>query len=153
MPESQHDEPFAFRFAGQYRPKGAGFEVAALIDLGLLVPLFLFVSQSFVVQPAVILELPKVPFSAGVESRSLVVTLSRENMVFFNDERTTLDGLPSAFREEVFQDPSAVLVIEADERVPYRTLINIYNMAHEAGIEKVALATGILGDHSGVLAP
>jgi biopolymer transport protein ExbD len=153
MAKVEAAEPFAFRFAGQFRPKGAGFEIAALIDLGLLVPLFLFVAQSFVVQPAVPLELPKVPFSEGVASRSLVVTLSRENMVFFNDERTTLDGLPLAFREQVFQDPSAVLVIEADERVPYRILIQVYNMAREAGVQKVALATGILGDREGVESP
>lgn len=153
MAKAEADEPFAFRFAGQFRPKGAGFEVAALIDLGLLVPLFLFVSQSFVVQPAVQLELPKVPFSDGVSSRSLVVTLSQEKMVFFNDERTTLDGLPLAFRNQVFQDPAAVLVIEADERVPYSTLITVYNMAREAGVQKVALATGILGDKEEVVTP
>jgi len=70
-------------------------------------------------------------------------------MVFFNDERTTLKGLPSAFRAEVFRDPTTVLVIEADERVPYQTLITIYNMAREAGVQKVALATGILGDRGG----
>lgn len=153
MGKTEVDEPFAFRFAGQFRPKGAGFEVAALIDLGLLVPLFLFVAQSFVVQPAVTLELPQIPFSDGVSSRSLVVTISRENMVFFNDERTTLDGLPLAFRDQVFQDPSAVLVIAADERVPYRTLMTVYNMAREAGVQKVALATGILGDRGGTPAP
>jgi biopolymer transport protein ExbD len=153
MADSEVNEPFAFRFAGQFRPKGAGFEVAALIDLGLLVPLFLFVAQSFVVQPAVTLELPKVPFSDGISSRSLVVTISRENMVFFNDERTALEGLPLAFREQVFQDPSAVLMIAADERVPYSTLMTVYNMAREAGVQKVALATGILGDRGGARAP
>lgn len=153
MAKTEVDEPFAFRFAGQFRPKGAGFELAALIDLGLLVPLFLFVAQSFVVQPAVTLDLPQVPFSDGVSSRSLVVTLSRENMVFFNDERTTLDGLPLAFRERVFQDPSAVLVIAADERVPYSTLMTVYNMAREAGVQKVALATDIYGDRGAPEAP
>lgn len=145
MAKTEVDEPFAFRFAGQFRPKGAGFELAALIDLGLLVPLFLFVAQSFVVQPAVTLELPRVPFSEGVSPRSLVVTISRENMVFFNDERTTLDGLPLAFRDQVFKDPSVVLVVAADERVPYSTLMTVYNMAREAGVQKVALATDIYG--------
>ena len=146
MAKTEVDEPFAFRFVGQFRPQGAGFELAALIDLGLLVPLFLFVAQSYVVQPAVTLKLPAVPFSEGVSSRSLVVTISRENMIFFNDERTTLNGLPLAFRERVFEDPSAVLVIAADERVPYRTLMTVYNMAREAGVKKVAFATDILGD-------
>lgn len=137
-------DSFSFRFAGQYRPMGAGFEVSALIDLGLLIPLFLFVSQTVMVQPAVTLELPRAEFNEGVSAGAAVVTLTREKMVFFNDERTTLQGLPSAFRRRAFEEPDTVLIIEADRQVPYEDLLRIYSMAQEAGISTVALAAGIL---------
>lgn len=135
---------FRFRFVSRFRPRRAGFEWAALLDLGLLLLLFLLAGSRFVLQPAVTIELPQQPFTNGVGSRSLVVTLSREELVFFNDERTTLDGLMSAFRQAAYADPEAVLLVEADAQVPYRMISRVYGMAQEAGIAQVALATSIL---------
>ncbi len=61
--------------------------------------------------------------------------------MFFNDERTTLEGLAFAFAQALHEDPEARLIIEADARVPHGTIVEVYNMASGAGISSVVLAS------------
>ena len=118
-------------------------DAAAFIDLVLLVIIFLLMSSSFVIQPGVTVHLPASDFVSGTQYGDMVVTLTREGMVFFNDERTSIEGLAPAF-EKVAQSRNAQsLLIEADGTVQHQTLVEIYNKAMQAGFEKVTYATRI----------
>ncbi len=112
-----------------------------LADVVLLIFLFFVARSSFVLQPGIRIRLPAAPFEDGTAYGTLVVTLSQEGMVFFNDQRTTLGGLRSSFQQAAHERPEAVLLVEADGRVPNRTLVEVYRMAAEAGIGEVVLAT------------
>jgi len=132
---------FHSRYQPQRRVRRGLIDAAPLVDVALLVLLFFVVNASFVVQPGVRLNLPAADFDAGAPYDSVVVTVAQEGMIFFNDERTTLEGLPAVFAQATYEDPEAQLIIEADERVQHGTLVEIYNMALETGIRKVTLAT------------
>ena len=75
--------------------------------------------------------------------RAKTTSISQEGMMFFNDERMTMEELGAALAQAAFDQPDASLVIEADGRVPHRTLVQIYNMATAAGIKSVVLATRV----------
>lgn len=136
---------FRWRYLPRRRLLRGLLDPVILADLLLLVGLFLFAHSTFVLKPAVRMNLPESVFAAGTRYGSLVVTLTQENLVFFNDERTTLNGLRSAFAQAAFEDADAVLVVEADGRVPHRTVVSIYNMAIEAGLREVAVVTRVSG--------
>ncbi|MCX6995620.1 MAG: biopolymer transporter ExbD, partial [Kiritimatiellaeota bacterium] len=95
----------------------------------------------FGLRPGVTVNLPVAAFTGGAPYGALVVTVSQEGMVFFNDERTTLEGLPSAFAQAAHEQPGATLVIEADSRVTHGTPVALYNMARAAGLQQISLAT------------
>lgn len=116
-------------------------EPAALVDIVLLVLLFFIFSSPHVTRPGVRVNLPETNYVEALPLNSMVLTISQEEMLFFNDERTTLDNLPEAFARMAFEFPDRTLVIEADERVPYKTLVQVYQDARAEGIEDVALAT------------
>lgn len=133
-----------FHLRRQLRPRNRrtrGFlDAAPLADVVLLL-LFFFISQSgFVLQPGIHVRLPVSEFADGAPYSGLVVTISQEGLVFFNDERTTLEGLASAFERSAHERANATLLIEADGRVRHESLIRIYNMARSAGILDVVLA-------------
>ncbi len=132
-------------FRGQYTPKHRLacnlIDSAPFIDVILIIFLFFIMNSSFVLQPGIKINLPTTPFLSGTKYGTMIVTLSQEDMVFFNDERTTLNGLASAFSQAHHQDPDGTLIIEADGRVSHDTLVGIYNMAIEVGIKEVVLAT------------
>jgi biopolymer transport protein ExbD len=138
------EPPFAFvgrAFRTRLRPDGNPLSPAPFVDLFLLAILFLSVQSNFILQPGIRIRLPEAPFLSGVAYGPAVVTVSQEGIILFNDERTTLEGLPADFAQVRYENPGAVLLIEADERVPFSTLVRIYNMALEAEIREVALAT------------
>ena len=137
-----------FFFRGNYRPRrpvGRAFVgFIAVVDAFALLALFQYAQSAFVLQPGVRLALPAAPFADGTPYGSMVVVVSQEGFVFFNDERIPLEGLASAFRQTAYAQEATTLLIEADAKVRQETLIEIYNMAAEAGITDVLLASRLL---------
>ena len=134
-------------FRRKYRPNQRLFkgpmDAVPLMNVVLLFMLFYIAQSPFVMQPGIIVNLPASSFTAGVPYDAMVVTVSQEGLVFFNDERTTLEGLGIMFAQTVFDHPDSSLVIEADGGVQHSTLVQMYNMATTAGIKRVVLATRI----------
>lgn len=123
-------------------------DLVQVVDVGFLMLLFFMVNAGFVLQPGISVALPVSDFKGGEPYGALVVTIAQEGMIFFNDERTTLDGLGDAFRQATHDDPAARVLVEADGRVPHAMLVRIYNMAEAAGIKEVTLATRMGGGGS-----
>ena len=117
------------------------FEPTALLNAIVLVGAAFLVTAHFILQPGVTVELPEAPFHEGAPYGALVVTLSQEGFVFFNDERMALDDLRAAFLQARHDQPAASLLIEADARVSAGTLVSLYNMARAAGIQLVLIAS------------
>ncbi len=112
-----------------------------MINVALVFVLFMVLDFSFVLQPGVMVELPAADFAGGSHYGSMVVTLTQEGKVFFNDECMPVEGLAFAFSQAVHRNQDLALIIEADERVPYGTVVSVMNMATAARIRKVNLAT------------
>jgi len=111
-----------------------------LADLVLILFTFYLSQAPFVLQPGIAMTLPSAPFAEGTRYGSLTVTVTRDGLVFFNDDRVKLQDLAGRFSEAVALRPDEPLVIQADGFVQHYTLIQIYNMASEAGIRDVNLA-------------
>ncbi len=131
----------------KYRPRERLFkgpiDVVPLVNVVLLFIFFFILQSPFVKQPGIVVNLPTASFTSGVPYGALVLTISQGGMMFFNDERTTMEELGAALAQAVFDQPDASLVIEADGRVPHSTLVEVYNMATAAGIKSVVLATRV----------
>jgi len=130
------------------RFKGSPFTPTVFLDIALLFLLFLTTVHfsELVIRPGISLDLPVSDFQDGSHFQkfdTILITLSREGMVFFNDELTTLDGLAPAIAQAGHADKDSSILIQADSSIDYGTLIGIFNMAADAGIEDVTLASGI----------
>lgn len=129
------------RFKGRYRRAVGPIEVTALLNVIALVGLFHFASSRFVLQPGVRLRLPEAPFADGAPYGARVLTLSEGGLLFFNDERMTMEALGEAL-VRAGNDPRGLpLLVEADAGTPYGTLMEAYALAAKAGIRDVVLAT------------
>lgn len=116
--------------------------VAALVDVVLLFVGFLFLNLPFVLQPGIAIMLPEAPFTNGAAyAHSIVVTMAQEDLMFLNDERTTLAGLEAALARALHRAPDATLLIEADARVTYESLVRVYGIAQRLGMTEIVLAT------------
>jgi len=134
------------RYRPHVRLARGPLETIPLVNVVLLLIFFFIINSSFVLQPGVVVNLPASSFASGAPYAAMVVTISQEGMVFFNDERRSLDELGPALAQAAYDHPDTALVIEADERVPNGTIVRIYNMAMSAGVRKVVIATRVSAD-------
>jgi len=138
------------RFMARRRMFAGPMVAVPLVNVALLVILFFVINSAFVLQPGVVVNLPTSSFTSGAQYGPMVVMITQEGMVFFNDERTTIDGLQSAFAQMAFESPDTPLIIEADGQVRNATIVRIYNMAMAVGVRKVLLATRVSTAAQGV---
>jgi biopolymer transport protein ExbD len=139
------------RFRPHYRLAAGFLDAVPLINVVLLFFLFFMANSPFVLQPGIIVNLPASPFNSGVPYGSMVVTISQEGMIFFQDDRVTMEGLAEALAREAKERPDSTLLLEADGRVFNDTLVQVYNVAVAVGIEKVVLATRVTSSGGGGL--
>lgn len=142
---STESKPDSFAAAwGRFRPKTRRFKspfaIIPLIDVALLLFIFFAAGSRFVLQPGILVELPSGRFAAGTPYGPMIVTLTQEGFVFFNDDRVRLDDLAHAFSEAVRRNKEIPLLIEADYRVPYGAIAKVMALADSAGIRQVNLA-------------
>ena len=115
---------------------------APMVDVVFLLLIFLVLSSPFVLQPGFgMMELPSANNATSTTFQNIVVTVSRDNLYFFNGKPTTLDALRQTLTRAAQQSRNAELIIKADRQVSYETVVKIMSMAFEAGISAVNMAT------------
>jgi biopolymer transport protein ExbD len=129
------------RFMSRSRRFPPALEPAAMVDVVLLILMFFMISSSYVTRPGVEISLPRLDQSNGLQMNALVVTLTRNQLVFFNDQRIELNQLPQALLRARAEHPDVPLVIEADEQVTVEIQMQVVRHATQAGIDKINLAT------------
>lgn len=129
------------RYSPRVRRSRAVMGSVPLLDLVLLLGAFAWLNSMWTLRPALPLELPATAFTSGVPSDFVILTVTAEGWVFFQDQRLPRDQwatqLETARRREQVSD----LVIQADRRVTQETLIELYELARTAGYRTVWWAT------------
>jgi biopolymer transport protein ExbD len=129
------------RFMSRSRRFPPAVEPAAMVDVVLLILMFFMISSSYVTRPGVQISLPVSDQSQGFQMNAMVVTLTRNGLVFFNDQRLEMAELSKALQRAHIENPDLPLVIEADESVTVEVQMKVVGDATRVGIEEIALAT------------
>ena len=143
----------------RYRPKsslGRGLiEAAPWITVLLLLGMFWMLESKVVLSPGTAVELPATSGLTGTSRGLTAVVLShrqsgaegeRTEMIFFDDEPFAVDQ-PAQMRDLrgrlariAAARPGQPLIVEADVRVRYGTIMELCNMAAMCGLKVVNLA-------------
>ena len=117
-------------------------DAAPMINVVLLLLVFLLLSSPFVLQSGFgLVEIPAARGPKNVSLQELVITISRDNLLFFKNQPTTLAQLPELLRNAAGETRNPELIIKADRQVGYDTLIKVIDSAFDAGISAINLAT------------
>lgn len=138
-----HQEQAGLRWR-RYKPKRRVFygpiNLIALINVVVLMAFFMLLHSDLVLRPGVTVQLPVVEFVSGSAYGSLVVTVTQEGLVFFNDEKIPVEKLSSALSQSLRSTGDYTLTIEADGQVPYNMVMRIINLALSVGVREINLA-------------
>ena len=116
-------------------------DAAPLVNVVFLLLLFFVLNSQFVMQSGFPVVLPSSgEYPVRTSFQSLVVTVARDDLLFFNEQPLLIDKLEQALREAVQQGRGRELIIKADRQVSNGTVVEIMSAANRAGITMVNMA-------------
>ncbi len=110
-----------------------------LIDVILLLLIFFILSASLSSQSGINVKLPKAITSDAIKDENLIITITSENIIYFNNKIFTVKEL----RKELSSpgNKTRPLLIKADRRSSMGRIVDVWDLCRELGIEKINIAT------------
>ena len=123
--------------ADAYRGPLSEINVTPLVDV-MLVLLIIFMVTAPLLRHGFKVELPQAATGKGVPSADLVITPTREHVIYFNDEMVTLKELRQKLAR--VRGPHPVF-IRADRNAYVSRLIELWDLCRDMGVGDVHVAT------------
>jgi len=117
------------------------FQLASLTDIVMLLLIFFLLSSAYIIQPGIKVELPPSETSQVIDQKSIIVTITRDGVVWIGDNRTTIEGLAGLLRQQLISGAQQTVVIKADRSVTLETTIRVIDRIKAAGAERFLIAT------------
>ena len=104
--------------------------------------LIIFIVAAPMTQNGIRVELPQGKTKEGATAQELVVTLSKDNQLFFNSYPVQRTELTSSVQKALAQNKEDTPVyVRADQTVSYGKVIEIVDELKQAGVHFVAMST------------
>lgn len=124
------------------RRTGRGFLTGTVfLDAALLFASFVLAGSHFVLKPGIMIDLPVTSQTEGIQFNDMVLSISREGLLFFNDEQVQAADLQAVLKAAGQERPGIALILEADAVTPQSSIAAIYDAAALAGFRQVFIAT------------
>jgi biopolymer transport protein ExbD len=115
--------------------------MASLTDMVLLLLIFFLLSSAYIIQPGIKVELPTSETTQVVEEKNIVVTITREGVIWVGSERASLETLAALIRRHIVYGAAQTMVIKADRRVSLELAVRVIDRIKAAGGERFLIAT------------
>lgn len=119
-------------------------DLIPMIDIVFQLILFFLVSTTFALLPGITVQLPESSTAEGGETRGLIITLSVDGGIWFNDKAVTLEELHQellAFDTESVPRDQYPIQLEADALVTNGTIVQLFDLLRKNGFSAVNLRT------------
>jgi len=115
--------------------------VTPLVDITLVLLIIFMVTASYIVSPAIKVDLPKAASGTEQTKTTLALTLSKEGVLYLNGERSSDEGVVRHIGSELPKNPELQAIIAADKAVPHGDVIHVIDMVKRAGVHRFAIST------------
>ena len=76
-------------------------------------------------------------------SKDITVSINAKEQIFLADTPVAVSALKTEFSRLLQQGSGPVLILRADEKVNHGLVVQVMDLAKEAGVQKLAIATTI----------
>lgn len=113
-------------------------DIAPLIDMVFLLLVFFMLTSSFTFQSGINVKLPKAVTSDTVSNDGFTVSITSEDVVYFNGKITTVKELEGFLKDATKE---TLVMIKADRRSSMGRIVDIWDLCRQLGVEKINIAT------------
>jgi biopolymer transport protein ExbD len=118
-----------------------GLVLTPLIDMVFLVVIFFMLNTTLSINPAITVELPEAYTSQAVLQEEIVVTLTGSGEIYIGKQTVPRDRFAAELKKEMVRLQRSDVILQADELLPYRDVVEIMDLARLTGVESIALVT------------
>ena len=117
-----------------------GINVTPLVDIALVLLIIFMVTASFIVAPAVKVELPQVSKADEPPPRSLHFLIDTSGVIYLNEKRVEEGNVLGLVQKEVAANAEVQVVVSADKRVAYGDVVHLLDLVRSGGVKKFAIS-------------
>lgn len=128
------------RFQSEDRTIGK-METSAFADIVFLLLIFFLLSSSFILPTEIPVNPPDSDSAVTAQDEPVVVILTKTGECYVGDEKVPIDELGTALAARLSGAAAKAVVVRGDEVVTLGRLVQVMDLAREAGAEKLAIAT------------
>jgi len=118
-----------------------GLVLTPLIDMVFLVVIFFMLNTTLSINPAITVELPEAYTSQAVLQEKIVVTLTESGEIYIGKQTVLRDRFAAELKKEMVRLQRTDVILQADELLPYRDVVEIMDLARLTGVESISLVT------------
>ena len=116
-----------------------GINVTPLVDITLVLLIIFMVTASYIVSPAIKVDLPKAASGTEQAKTTLALTLAKDGALYLNGERSNDELVVRYIHGELPKNPDLQAIIAADRVVPHGDVVHVIDMVKRAGVHKFAI--------------
>jgi len=130
------------RFARNAKTFRGQIDAAPWAALFFLVLLFLVVHSSLVFAPGIRIRLPEAGTLPGITNATLVVTIDAGGQLYYENQLVSTNLLQRRLADAVKRgNEPLTLMVQADIEVRHQKLVELCELARQAGIQEAVMAT------------
>ena len=119
-----------------------GINITPFTDVCLvLLIVFIVTAHALGKESSLRLNLPRAATARTPLPTSVTVKITREQQVYLDSTKITMGTLGQSLKEARGRNGVDLLVVKADEGIPYRLVVTAIDVARKVGFDQIALAT------------
>lgn len=113
-----------------------------LVDVMFNLLIFIVITAQYTQVQSLKVNLPKAQSGAAIEEReSVVITLTRDEKLFLNQDLMTFDQLKEKLVRFAHQTEPPSILLQADEGSTTGKLVQVMDIASQVGLKKISIET------------
>lgn len=129
------------------KKKKAQINITSLVDMLFILLIFVMITSTFKEQPGMELELPESKTYEQTEMKDFVLRILKDDQAeiqfILNTRTIPLDSLAQLLQQAAPQASELTLTLKADKEIPHGVVVKAMDLARQAGIKKLVIATRI----------
>jgi biopolymer transport protein ExbD len=115
--------------------------VTPLVDVSLVLVIIFMVTVPMLFQPMAEIQMPKAVTGSEQNKQLIYITFTQDRKILLDSDEVNFRQLYAQMKFKLEKSVERLIIIRADERLPYETVTQLMAMAKKAGAKKIVFAT------------
>lgn len=115
--------------------------ITPLTDITLVLLIIFMVTTPLIMQVGIKVNLPKSSIYEVIEPERIIITVSKENKIYINDNEISFESLSDSIKSFSQNKEDKIVIINADRDVSHGFVVEILDVVKKSGASNLAIAT------------